>query len=65
MPFQLRTGRNVKFRIIEDMNDNGRWDTGNLVERRQPERAEYYMDDKKHRYLRGEGELGKWSLLSI
>lgn len=27
---------NVKFRIIEDMNDNGRWDTGNLVERRQP-----------------------------
>ena len=37
---------NVKFRIIEDMNDNGRWDTGNLVERRQPERAEYYMDDK-------------------
>ena len=26
---------NVKFRIIEDMNDNGRWDTGNLVERRQ------------------------------
>ena len=36
----------IKFRIIEDMNDNGRWDTGNLVERRQPERAEYYMDDK-------------------
>lgn len=36
----------MKFRIIEDMNDNGRWDTGNLVERRQPERAEYYMDDK-------------------
>lgn len=44
--FNYVSAGNVKFRIIEDMNDNGRWDTGNLVERRQPERAEYYMDDK-------------------
>ena len=34
----------IKFRIIEDRNGNGRWDTGNLVERRQPERAEIYKD---------------------
>ena len=33
----------IKFRLIEDMNGNGKWDTGNVVERRQPERAEYYI----------------------
>ncbi|MBE6196523.1 MAG: hypothetical protein E7137_05445 [Rikenellaceae bacterium] len=33
----------IKFRVIEDMNGNGKWDTGNVVERRQPERAEYYI----------------------
>ncbi|MDE5730191.1 MAG: Ig-like domain-containing protein [Alistipes sp.] len=37
---------NVKFRIVEDANGNGLWDPGNLVERRQPERAEYYVDAK-------------------
>ena len=36
---------NVKFRVIEDANGNGRWDTGNVVERRQPERAEYYVNE--------------------
>ncbi|WP_295937716.1 Ig-like domain-containing protein [uncultured Alistipes sp.] len=35
----------IKFRIIEDMNGNGKWDTGNVVERRQPERAEIYAND--------------------
>lgn len=34
----------VKFRVIEDTNGNGRWDSGNLVERRQPERAENYVN---------------------
>lgn len=34
----------IKFRIIEDRNGNGKWDTGNLVERRQPERAEMYVN---------------------
>ena len=34
----------VRLRIIEDTNGNGRWDSGNLVERRQPERAELYAD---------------------
>ena len=32
--------------LQEKTGVHGRWDTGNLVERRQPERAEYYMDDK-------------------
>jgi hypothetical protein len=36
----------IKFRIIEDRNGNGKWDTGNVVERRQPERAEFYVNDK-------------------
>ena len=35
----------IKFRIIEDRNGNGKWDTGNVVERLQPERAEIYAND--------------------
>ena len=38
----------IKFRIIEDRNGNGKWDTGDLIARRQPERAEIYSN--------GEGE---------
>ncbi len=36
----------VSLRIIEDKNANGRWDAGNLIERRQPERSEMYADPK-------------------
>lgn len=36
----------VRIGFLEDANGNGRWDTGNLVERRQPERSEPYVDDK-------------------
>lgn len=35
----------IKFRVIEDRNGNGRWDTGDLVARRQPERAEMYVNE--------------------
>jgi len=35
----------IKFRIIEDADGNGRWDTGDVVLRRQPERAEMFADD--------------------
>lgn len=35
----------IKFRIIEDRNGNGTWDTGDLVHRRQPERVEMYVND--------------------
>lgn len=36
----------IKFRIIEDRNGNGKWDTGNVVERLQPERAEIYANEE-------------------
>ena len=36
----------IKFRIIEDKNGNGKWDTGNVVERRQPERAEFFANEE-------------------
>lgn len=36
----------IKIRIIEDSNGNGKWDSGNVVERRQPERSELYANDK-------------------
>lgn len=36
---------NVRVRVLEDLNGNGVWDTGNLIERRQPERAEPYRND--------------------
>ncbi|MBR5281558.1 MAG: Ig-like domain-containing protein [Alistipes sp.] len=37
----------LKMRIIEDKNRNGRWDGGNMVERRQSERAEYYKNENE------------------
>ena len=36
----------IKIRVIEDKNNNGRWDSGNLVESRQPERSELYANEK-------------------
>lgn len=35
----------IKFRIIEDANANGKWDSGDVVLRRQPERTELFVDD--------------------
>ncbi len=32
----------VRLRVVEDKNNNGQWDTGNVVERRQPERSEIH-----------------------
>lgn len=37
----------MRLRIIEDLNGNGEWDAGNLVERRQSERAEFYKNDRQ------------------
>lgn len=34
----------IKFRVIEDLDGNGKWDTGDVVARRQPERAEMFAD---------------------
>lgn len=36
----------MRLRIIEDVNGNGEWDAGNLVERRQSERAEFYKNER-------------------
>lgn len=36
----------VRLGVLNDLNNNGKWDTGNLIERRQPERTEPYVDDK-------------------
>ena len=36
----------VKFRVIEDRNGNGKWDTGDVVARRQPERAEMFANEQ-------------------
>lgn len=33
-------------RIVEDVNGNGRWDSGNLIESRQPERVEIYRNER-------------------
>ncbi len=36
----------ARVRVIEDMNGNGLWDAGDLVNRRQPERVEIYSDER-------------------
>ncbi len=36
----------IRFRIIEDANRNGKWDTGDVVLRRQPERTEMFVNDE-------------------
>jgi len=36
--------KKYKFKIIYDANDNGKWDTGNYIEKRQPEKVVYYPD---------------------
>ncbi len=41
----------IRIRIIEDMNGNGKWDTGNLIERRQPERSEFYVGRTGSQFL--------------
>jgi hypothetical protein len=35
----------IRIRVTEDGNGNGKWDTGNLIERRQPERVGFYVGE--------------------
>ena len=35
----------VKLRVIDDVNGNGQWDTGDLILRKQPERVEIYIPE--------------------
>ena len=46
MQFNYVTTGEIKIRVIEDVNGNGKWDSGNVVERRQPERSELYANEK-------------------
>ncbi len=39
----VRAG-DIRLRVIEDSNNNGKWDSGNLIEMRHPERVELYSD---------------------
>ena len=36
----------VKLRVLEDLNRNGEWDRGDLIQRRQPERMELYLPEE-------------------
>lgn len=35
----------VKLRVVEDINGNGEWDTGDLIVRKEPERVELYIPE--------------------
>ena len=37
----------IRLRIIEDKNGNGKWDAGDVIAGLQPERAEGYFNDKR------------------
>ncbi len=41
--FDYLPAGNIRLRIVEDVNGNGAWDTGDMIARRQPERVEMYV----------------------
>ena len=44
--FEYVSPGEVMVRVVEDMNGNGKWDTGDMVAMRQPERTEIYKNDE-------------------
>ena len=42
--FKLLNPKNYKARIILDDNNNGKWDTGNYLQKKQAEPVEYFPD---------------------
>ena len=44
--FEYVTAGDVMIRVVEDMNANGNWDTGDMVLMRQPERTEIYKNEE-------------------
>ena len=42
--FDLLMPKKYKIRIIYDSNQNGIWDTGNYLDKRQPEHVEYFPE---------------------
>lgn len=58
--FGLLEPANYSFRLIEDLNNNGRWDTGNYFSHKQPE-VVYYSTEKPN--VRAAWELdAEWKL---
>ena len=43
--FQYLLPKKYKIRIVYDENENGKWDTGDFLERIQPETVEYFKDE--------------------
>lgn len=43
--FKYLPAGEYRLHVLEDMNGNGQWDTGSVIERRQPERIEIYGAD--------------------
>ena len=44
--FNYVTPGDIRLRIIEDKNSNGKWDAGDVIAGLQPERAEAYFNDR-------------------
>ena len=44
--FEFVSPGDVMLRVVEDLNGNGKWDTGDMVLRRQPERSEIYKNEE-------------------
>ncbi|MBP3331698.1 MAG: Ig-like domain-containing protein [Tidjanibacter sp.] len=49
--FRFITPGDVVIKVLEDLNGNGVWDTGNMVQRRQPERNEIYYSPDGEEYI--------------
>lgn len=47
--FTLLQPKSYWIKVIKDDNKNGKWDTGNLLEKIQPERVTYYFEEIKLR----------------
>ena len=44
--FEYVTAGDIMLRVVEDMNGNGKWDSGDMVLMRQPERTEIYKNEE-------------------
>lgn len=44
--FEFVSPGDVMLRVVEDLNGNGKWDSGDMVARRQPERSEIYKNEE-------------------
>ena len=44
--FEFVSPGDIMLRVVEDLNGNHKWDTGDMVARRQPERSEIYKNEE-------------------